>query len=569
MISKNNLEKQSMKYGLRPNMISGAILLPYIFIFGKVPLNIIPYSLGLGLLVMGSLQLFVAPIPNSWITRKLTSQITQWEKTGLTEKERTILVSKIIRVPYLVGLETFCVYLIGVTFWLLLDVFLLKYSGVMVFYSACAAIFGSLQAGLFAIIANNRLCSRIAQDITADGIDTEIITKKHFFGFPIRISLILYVVVPFTVSTILLFIKVWSVSEGELAINMLQLGIIFLINLALCLVLDIIFFQTIINSINTMCKSLQQVNSGDVVSAKLLPTDCSNEISYNMHLINETFLRFRSVFSDAQEIANDVLHSTENVSNMTNESASTVMEQSSAIKEIVSTMEDADKLSRNISGKIADVTLVAEKTAGDVQNGFKSLTSNLEKMQQITDANMDTISGIKNLSEKIESIWSIVKLINGIADQTKIIAFNAELEASSAGEAGKNFHIVANEIRRLADSTMDSTREIKEKITEIQHSSDNLIIMSESGTEKILEGCSLSAKMEMNFSSIKSSAEITAESSSDIKMIIEQQSIAFEQILITLKQLSSGIENFSDTTITVSEAIANLKKLADKLANLM
>ena len=195
------------------------------------------------------------------------------------------------------------------------------------------------------------------------------------------------------------------------------------------------------------------------------------------------------------------------------------------------------------------------------------MTQNLEKMKQIANANRDTIYGIKNLSEKIESIWSIVKLINGIADQTKIIAFNVELEASSAGEAGKNFHIVANEIRRLADSTMDSTREIKDKITEIQHSSDNLIIMSESGTEKILEGCALSAKVEQNFSSIKSSAEITAESSGDIRMIIEQQSIAFEQILITLKQLSSGIENFSQTTLTVSESTNNLKAIADKLTN--
>ena len=72
----------------------------------------------------------------------------------------------------------------------------------------------------------------------------------------------------------------------------------------------------------------------------------------------------------------------------------------------------------------------------------------------------ETISGIKMLGEKIESIWDIVNIINGIADQTKIIAFNAELEASAAGEAGKNFQIVATEIRRLADSTVSSTNEI-------------------------------------------------------------------------------------------------------------
>ena len=68
----------------------------------------------------------------------------------------------------------------------------------------------------------------------------------------------------------------------------------------------------------------------------------------------------------------------------------------------------------------------------------------------------------------MNGIWDIVGIINNVADQTKIIAFNAELEASSSGEAGKNFHIVATEIRRLSDTILDSIKEIKIVIDEIQ-----------------------------------------------------------------------------------------------------
>ncbi|MCR5766123.1 MAG: chemotaxis protein, partial [Treponema sp.] len=167
--------------------------------------------------------------------------------------------------------------------------------------------------------------------------------------------------------------------------------------------------------------------------------------------------------------------------------------------------------------------------------------------------------------DKIENIWDIVSIINSVADQAKIIAFNAELEASSAGEAGQNFHIVATEIRRLADGIIDGTKEIKEKISEIQQSSDHLILMSESGTEKVKEGCEKAKELEEKFSSIKMSAEVTADSSNEISSIISQQTVASEQILLALKQIAFGVENFSQATDRISESAENVRMIAEKL----
>ena len=231
-------------------------------------------------------------------------------------------------------------------------------------------------------------------------------------------------------------------------------------------------------------------------------------------------------------------------------------------------MEDSDRQTRSIEEKISDVTAVAEGTEKNVNIGFSTLQSNLDKMTEITEANVSTISGIRELGEKIGGIWDIVKIINDIADQTRIIAFNAELEASSAGDSGKNFHIVANEVRRLAAGITASVEQIKERITEIQHSSDNLIITSESGTEKIREGLELSEKLKEKFTDIQSSSEITVESANQIKEIIGQQATAFDQIVTTVRQISSGIENFSTSTGTVNNTAQKLKLAADQLENL-
>ena len=247
------------------------------------------------------------------------------------------------------------------------------------------------------------------------------------------------------------------------------------------------------------------------------------------------------------------------------QNAVTAQDQTASVKEIVATMEDNNALAESIAVKIKDVSGVAERTCGNVTDGVSYLKENVRQLHEIAAANQTTIDGIKSLGDKIENIWNIVTLINSVADQAKIIAFNAELEASAAGEAGKNFHIVASEIRRLANGIIDGTKEIKEQIGEIQQSSDTLILASESGTEKIQQGVDNARNLELRFGSIKNASEITADSAGDITKIIQQQAAATEQMLATLKQIASGVESFSGATEDISIASQKLQSIAEEL----
>ncbi|HAH61856.1 MAG TPA: chemotaxis protein, partial [Treponema sp.] len=127
------------------------------------------------------------------------------------------------------------------------------------------------------------------------------------------------------------------------------------------------------------------------------------------------------------------------------------------------------------------------------------------------------------------------------------------------------FPIVANEIRRLAESIALSTHEIGDRITAIQHSSDNLIITSEGGTEKIREGSELFSALEDKFKGIRTSSEITAESAAEIQQIIDEQAASFTQVVTTLQQISAGIDNFSASTQTISFSADNLRQITAEL----
>ena len=266
-----------------------------------------------------------------------------------------------------------------------------------------------------------------------------------------------------------------------------------------------------------------------------------------------------------KDISANLFNETQNLAEATKESAETSHNQSAAVKEIVATMQDSTELAGNISEKVRQVTGLAEKSRDAVMSGREALQNNVNELLRIKDNNRLTIEGIKDLNKKISNIWDIVSIINVIADQTKIIAFNAELEASSSGEAGKNFHIVATEIRRLSDNIIDSIKEIKDRINEIQKASDTLILDSEKGTNQIDSGYQSAKSLENDFESIMQSSENTASSSHEILNHVSQLSVSSEQILITLKQIADGVETFSAFTSNISAASENVRLIASRL----
>ena len=576
MTKKEKNFEQKMQFVAFPcNFAAVTVYLFYSFIFSKVTvyqfLEII--ALGSGLLVV--MQFLVGPFfANRIYTHSISQRIEEWEATGLDEKERTELLAGIMKRPLYKGIEIFCVYFFsGIIFctWfkVRIQVSIPVEIGIIV-----AMIFAAFVDGIMAMNATERLCSKYARKIVHQGITDSTVMKRKTFGVSIRGLYASFIFVPIICTNLLTGLYIWqnvflnkfSTNDGFALFSMIAVPSF---NAILTIALAMFIGYRFVSYLKNMQNAVMTMDRTHILTSEDIPTDLSNEFSFNMYLINKTINMFKMIFEKTSDVAIHVTESTESLESLSTETASTALEQSTGVKEIVSTMEDAEQLFKNIEGKIGDVSLVANKTASEVQTGINSLSENMEKMEQITDANMETISGIKALSEKIDGIWEIVTLISGIADQTKIIAFNAELEAASAGEAGKNFHIVANEIRRLADGTMEATHEIKERITEIQHSSDNLIITSEGGTEKIHEGCALTEQVGQNFASIKNAAEITAESAQDIKIIVAQQTAAFEQIVVTLKQISEGAESFSASTQTIRNTVEKLQTLADSMRNLV
>jgi methyl-accepting chemotaxis protein len=388
---------------------------------------------------------------------------------------------------------------------------------------------------------------------------------------------LLFIFTPIIFSNLTVFLSYSSFYIGVETLENLQilssyyskLIMIIVLNIVILCFLLLIFLFSVRKKMTILQKSIQlfAANTGDLTYQ--IKTDLSDEFEYIGFLINKSFLNFRMLLKKISELAHTVTLSSQELSTSSQEISSLSGEQASTIKRIVSTMEDADQLSKNISVKVGEVNKISGKNKDLVDKGYTFIQKSLMQITDIQDTNDKTIDGIKLLGEKINNIWEIVNIINNIAAQTKIIAFNAELEAAAAGDAGKNFQIVASEIRRLADNTTNSTNKIKNKINEIQYSSDNLIIASEEGTEKIKTGLRLSNNLRSIFDSILNSSDITATSAGQIANSIKQQVDSFETILNTLKQISEGISHFVQSTDATTNATLNLDNMINELTEII
>ena len=505
------------------------------------------------------------------VTQSITEDLVSFYTYDSTIKERTKLMKQLMAMPSKIGIMVFAINVICGFIWIFATAGMSKMDSNALVMSTAGIVFMSYFSCVHAMTGiTQKICSFHAGEIVAKGVSKEEVEKNHTFGTKSAIITVLHIFGPITFVNFLFYVLCWRSTEGYMSMRSIFMRLIFIAISGGILyhLYSNSLFKRMMRSINNMAELLGGMNRENLHKVKFEKTDLSNEFMYNVYLINTIVGILQKILKESQRISMEVIESSNELSVISRETAVTSLEQTSGIKELLSAMEETDALSKNIAEKIGEVSLVAKRTTDNIGDGFDILKQNMQKLDEIKRANDVTVDGIKNLTEKVSGINDIARIINSIADQTNIIAFNAELEASSAGEVGENFSLVANEIRRLTNSTIQSTEEIRKRIIEIQHSSDELLISSQNGSTKILDGNKIINELNHRFEELQRSSETMDYASEDIKKIIEQQTASFAQIVITLRQISEAAETFSGSTQKISDSAQNLCVISDSLKKL-
>ncbi|MGM3425299.1 methyl-accepting chemotaxis protein [Pseudomonas sp. MS15a(2019)] len=267
--------------------------------------------------------------------------------------------------------------------------------------------------------------------------------------------------------------------------------------------------------------------------------------------INQTAVQVAAAAQESQDTATVLAEASEH-------QAQEIAGASAAINEMAVSI---DQVSTNAS----ESTAVAERSVAIANKGNQVVHNTIIGMDSIREQIQDTAKRIKRLGESSQEIGDIVGLINDIADQTNILALNAAIQASMAGDAGRGFAVVADEVQRLAERSSGATKQIEALVKAIQTDTNEAVISMEQTTSEVVRGAALAQDAGVALEEIEKVSQSLAGLIQNISNAARQQSSSASHISSTMNVIQEITSQTSAGTTATARSIGELAKLASEM----
>ena len=244
-------------------------------------------------------------------------------------------------------------------------------------------------------------------------------------------------------------------------------------------------------------------------------------------------------------------------------------ETATSMNEISTTVSELLATSRQIAESAQRVAHISEETAGAARTGDQTVRSAHESITGIKQQVDHVVTHMLDLGRKSQQIGSVVDLINELAEQTNILSINASIEAAGAGESGRRFAVVADEIRKLAERTGGSTREIAALIEEIRAAVNTTVMATEGGAKAVEAGTRQFGEVTAAFGHIVKLVATSTDAAREIELSTKQQSTAVEQVNVAIVNAAQATKETEASSNQTLQTAAQLATLSGDLARLV
>ena len=511
-------------------------------------------------------QFFVAPRTNHLLTKGISGELERHSRGDLSIQERTALVKRLLSCPRRISVQVVLVFGTCVLMALCIVIFKFRVQPDVLLYIIFACVLGIYNAGIQGFFYAENLCSKKIIDLMISGID---LGKIHEFlkdRLSIGKRVWRFCVVPFFLFSLMqiFYAKMIYSSDWKTQNAILCFTAAVFLNL-IFEILNSAHIQTqITGATDKIINILENLTLRKQISS-FTPPELVNEFSYNIFLIYEFISRLHEISFDAVSTGGQIAGFTQRLLSSSNENVKDSVLESDAVVACLNTMEDAKKLHESFYEKIEELSQDSVEAKHNADLTSDLLTVGTNEMNEITQANFDMISGIKNLEGKIDLIWKVADKMDFISEKIRTFAFNSDFKVSAAGRNAEKFRVVSNEVLRLSSAITGSTAEIRAKTKEIIHACDNLIVSSEGETQKTNDGKDFYFHLEAKFKRLKLFCDIISESLKKISGISELQSNVFERLAKMLSLVNDGFERFSASSQEIREEAFALNETSEKL----
>ncbi len=316
------------------------------------------------------------------------------------------------------------------------------------------------------------------------------------------------------------------------------------------------------NAIMRLLDEIEDLADGDLTVTASVTEDftgtIADSINYSVDQLRDLVatinLTAGQVAGAVQETQATAMH----LAQASEHQAQQIAEASTAINQMAQSIDQ-------VSANAAESSAVAERSVEIANKGNEVVHNTIHGMDNIREQIQDTAKRIKRLGESSQEIGDIVSLIDDIADQTNILALNAAIQASMAGDAGRGFAVVADEVQRLAERSSAATRQIETLVRAIQTDTNEAVISMEQTTTEVVRGARLAQDAGVALEEIEGVSKTLAALIQSISNAAQQQTSSAGQISLTMNVIQQITTQTSSGSTATAESIGNLAKMASQL----
>lgn len=356
-------------------------------------------------------------------------------------------------------------------------------------------------------------------------------------------------------------------SEKNATFVTLYSGLWIFVGLVLSILMGMVITRDITKPIYKCVYFASTISRGEVGST--LDMDRSDETGTLATALN-------TMGSNLKRTVQEIMRSTEIIASSSEELAATTLElaegaknQASQTEQSATSMTEMSQTILEVARNAADVAEVAKQSMVAAKAGRDDVSHTVEGMRRIAETVNRTAASIGELGRSSQQIGEITSTINDIADQTNLLALNAAIEAARAGEAGRGFAVVADEVRKLAERTARATKEIEEMISKIQEDTQVSVRSMESGRAEVEGGVKLAEGAMTSLEQIVKSSDKSAEMVQRIATSTEQQSSAAEEVSNTIEEIASVTRKNESSSVQIQNAIQELARVSSEMKETM